>query len=58
MKLSELLQYKDLDFATFMSLKIIQMAFGDRDLNLEQLKQEYPNMNDIFNKIEEEINNG
>lgn len=58
MKLSELLQYKDLDFATFMSLKMIQMAFGDRDLNLEQLKQDYPDMNDIFNKIEEEINNG
>ena len=58
MKLSELLQYKNLDFATSMSLKMIQMAFGDRDLNLEQLKQEYPDMNDMFNKIEEEINNG
>ena len=58
MKLSELLQYKDLDFATFMSLKMIQMAFGDMDLNLEQLKQDYPDMNDIFNKIEEETNNG
>lgn len=57
MKFSELLQYKDLDFATFMSLKMIQMAFGDKDLNFEQLKQEYPDMNDIFNKIEEEINN-
>ena len=58
MKLSELLQRKDLDFATFMSLKMIQMAFGDRDLSLKQLRQEYPEMNNIFDKIEEGMNNG
>ena len=57
MKLSELLQRKDLDFTTFMGIKMIQMAFGDQDIDLEQLKQEYPDINNIFNEIKEENEN-
>ena len=57
MKLSELLQSKDLDFATSMGIKMIQMAFGDQDIDLEQLRQEYPDINNILNKIKEENEN-
>lgn len=57
MKLSELLQCKDLDFATSMGIKMIQMAFGDQDIDLKQLKQEYPDINNIFNEIKEENEN-
>ena len=57
MKLRELLQRKDLDFATSMGIKMIQMAFGDQDIDLTQLKQEYPDINNIFNEIKEENKN-
>ena len=36
---------------------MIQMAFGDQDIDLEQLKQEYPDINNIFNEIKEENEN-
>lgn len=58
MKISDVLKNKNLDFASYMGLQLIMMAFGDQELNFQKIKKEYPDLSEIINKIEEETNNG
>ena len=58
MKISDVLKSESLDFASYMGLQLIMMAFGDQELNFQKIKREYPDLSEIINKIEEETNNG
>ena len=48
MKLSELINNENLDTNVKISLLMLKVAFGDRDLDLDELEKESPGIKDFF----------